>query len=110
MVHLQIAVMLLRAAKEAGIDVDDPNMKLAQTSTRIGILPTGLYFDFKEEILHVTRMHSSRMRSGRTLTVFQCLVRGGGGVSPKKAEIKKKFPPKKIGGSPLNPPQKTGTP
>ena len=107
MVHLQIAVMLLRAAKEAGIDVDDPNMKLAQTSTRIGILPTGLYFDFKEEILHVTRMHSSRMRSGRTLTVFQCLVLGG--VSPKKAEIKKKFPPKKLG-VPLKPPRKIGTP
>ena len=43
--------LLLRAAKEAGIDVDDPNMKLAQTSTRIGILPTGLCFGFKEDIL-----------------------------------------------------------
>ena len=46
--------LLLRAAKEAGIDVDNPNMKLAQTSTRIGILPTGLYFGFKEEILHIS--------------------------------------------------------
>ena len=52
------------------------------------------------------------MRTGRTLTVFRCLVRGGGGISPKKAEIKKKSPPK-IGG-PLNPPslppQKLETP
>ena len=40
-------------------------------------------------------MHSSRVRTGRTLTVFRCLVPGGGCI-PKKAEIKKKFP--------LNPP------
>ena len=50
-------------------------------------------------------MPSSRMRTGRTLTVLRCLVPGGGGVSPKKAEIKKKKSPKKIGeGGPLKPP------
>ena len=48
-------------------------------------------------------MLSSRMRTGRTLTVFRCLVIGS--VSPKKAEIKKKSPPpKKLGGPPLTPP------
>ena len=52
----------------------------------------------------LTRMHSSRMCTGRTLTVFRCLV-WGGGVSPKKAEVKKKFPPpkKNWGGVPLTP-------
>ena len=49
------------------------------------------------------RMHSSRMRTGRTLTVFRCLVRGGG-VSPKKAEIKKKNSPPKNWAVPFNPP------
>ena len=49
-------------------------------------------------------MHSSRMRTGRTLTVFRYLAPGG--VSPKKAEIKKKIPPltpsppRKIGDTP----------
>ena len=57
-------------------------------------------------------MHSSRMHTGQMLTVFQCLVPGGwgGGVSPKKAEIKKNSPPKKLGdppSTPLNPPNHT---
>ena len=43
--------LLLRGAEEAGVNIDDPNMKFVQTSTRIGILPTGLCFSFKEEIL-----------------------------------------------------------
>ena len=42
-----------------------------------------------------TRMHSSRMRTGRTLTVFRCLVPGGGGgwVYPQR---KWKSPPEKL--------------
>ena len=54
----------------------------------------------------ITRMHSSRMRTGRTLTVFRCLVpEGGGRVYPqRKQKSKKNSPPKKIGGSPLSPP------
>ena len=57
-------------------------------------------------------MHSSRMRTGQTLTVFWCLVPGGGGegVSPKKAEIKKKFQKEKKLGVPLNPPLAPSTP
>ena len=55
-------------------------------------------------------MHSSRMRTGRSLTICLTLLLGGGvggvgdGVSPKKAEIKRKSPPQKSG-SPLTPPQ-----
>ena len=32
----------MQAAKEAGVNVDDPNMKLVKTTVPIGILPTGL--------------------------------------------------------------------
>ena len=48
-------------------------------------------------------MHSSRMRTGRTLTVFRCLVPGG--CIPKESRNQKKFPPPKNWGVPLNPPQ-----
>ena len=54
----------------------------------------------------ITRMHSSsRMRTGRTLTIFRCLVPGGGGgVYPqRKQKSKKNSPPKKL--TPINPPQ-----
>ena len=71
----------------------------------------------------VTRMHSSRMRTGQTLTVFQL-------ETPKKLEnppknwrppekigdpLKNWRPPKKIGDTPTpekleNPPQKIGDP
>ena len=57
-----------------------------------------------EAIIKDTRMHFSRMRTGRTLTVFRCLVPGGGCI-PKESRNQKKIPPQKIGGSPLTPPQ-----
>ena len=63
-------------------------------------------------------MHSSRMRTGRTLTIFRCLVPGG--LYPqRKQKSKKKIPPQKKlwGGIPLNPlnhpptpPRKIGDP
>ena len=41
-----------------------------------------------------TRMYSSRMRTGRMLTVFRCLVPGGGGgCIPKESRNQKKIPP-----------------
>ena len=46
-------------------------------------------------------MHSSRMHTGRSLTICLTLLRRGG-VSPKKAEIQKKSPPQNWG-SPLPP-------
>ena len=56
-------------------------------------------------MLNWTRMHSSRMRTGRTFTVVRCLVPGGGGFSKESRNPKKiSPPPKKIGGSPFNPP------
>ena len=60
-----------------------------------------------------TRMHSSRMRTGRTLTVFQCLVPvGGRGVYPQRKQKSKKIPPPKKS-TPLKnwrPPEKLETP
>ena len=58
-------------------------------------------------------LHSSRMRTGRTLTVFRCPVRGGG-VYPQRKQKSKKNSPPKIGGPPLttslNPPEKLDPP
>ena len=50
-----------------------------------------------------TRMHSSRMRTGRTLTVFWCLVQGGG-IPKESRNQKKNSKKKKNWGYPLNPP------
>ena len=51
-------------------------------------------------------MHSSRMRTGCSLTICLTLLREGGiWVYPqRKQKSKKHFPPKKIRGSPLTPP------
>ena len=41
------------------------------------------------------------MRTGRTLTVFRCLVAGGGGIYPqRKKKAKKNFPSQKNWGVP----------
>ena len=53
-----------------------------------------------------TRMHSSRMRTGRTLTVFRCLVLGRGEIKKSK----KNSTPKKLGGAPLTTPPQSPDP
>ena len=66
-----------------------------------------------------TRMHSSRMLTGRSLTICLTLLLGGRGI-PKESRNQKNFPPpkkletpQKIGGPPKNwwpPPEKLETP
>ena len=43
--------LLLRAAKEAGVNVDDTKMKFVKTATRIGIIPTGFYCFMLKQII-----------------------------------------------------------
>ena len=70
--------------EQLNVKCEEVTLKSADPQMSSAMIMLATRFQTLQATAKVTRMHSSRMRTGRSLTICLSQLRGGGGRSPKK--------------------------